>query len=343
MLRILTLLALAGLYLATTPILPAAEPGADDLNSASTRSRDAVEQAQRLSRDTHFNRRIRREGERALSAAGQAGRKAPAGLAGTDCTPPILGLRPSGRPTAVQNRSRRFCPEIDEQALAKAREDIKALLSDPRVATPAGSPSDSNEPRPLVFVSFSMPEASLRSLLAEAARVESPVVLRGLVDNSMKRTVARLGELLGTGDSSETTGEPAPEHGRAAEVRATGAQRPDPTVTGAGTQRPSPQLAFGPASRPLPSLAIDPTLFERFGVDKVPTFVLPLDTIAPCTPGGCPVPTHLKVAGDVSLAYALGVMAREADGTILGARAEQWRQRQDLPAVQGTAQAGVRP
>ena len=261
MLRILRLLALAGLYLATTPILPAAEPGADDLDSASTRSRDAVEQAQRLSRDTRFNRRIRREGERALSAAGQAGRKAPAGLAGTDF------------------------PEIDEQALAKAREDIKALLSNPRVATPAGSPSDGNEPRPLVFVSFSMPEASLRSLLAEAARVESPVVLRGLVDNSMKRTVARLGELLGTGDSSETTGEPSP------------------------------------------SLAIDPTLFERFGVDKVPTFVLPLDTIAPCTPEGCPVPTHLKVAGDVSLVYALGVMAREADNTTLRTHAKQWQQR----------------
>ena len=288
MLRILRLLALAGLYLATTPILPAAEPGADDLDSASNRSRDAVEQAQRLSRDTRFNRRIRREGERALSAAGQAGRNAPAGLAGTDCTPPIPGLRPSGRPTAVQNRSRRFCPKIDEQALAKAREDIKALLSDPRLATPAGSPSDGNEPRPLVFVSFSMSDASLRSLLAEAARADSPVVLRGLVDNSMKRTVARLGELLGTGDSSETTGEPSP------------------------------------------SLAIDPTLFERFGVDKVPTFVLPLNTVAPCTPEGCPVPTHLKVAGDVSLVYALDVMAREADGTTLGTRAEQWRQRLEM-------------
>ncbi len=288
MLRILRPLALASLYLATAPMLPAVEPGTDDLDSASTRSRDAVEQAQRLSRDARFNRRIRRKGERALSAAGRAGLSAPTGLADADCTPPIPGLRPSGRPTAVQNRSRRFCPEIDEQALAKAREDIKALLSNPRLATPAGSPSDSNEPRPMVFVSFSMPETSLRSLLAEAARVDSPVVLRGLVDNSMKRTVARLGELLGTGNSSETTGEPSP------------------------------------------SLAIDPTLFERFGVDKVPTFVLPLDTIAPCTPEGCPVPTHLKVAGDVSLVYALGVMAREADGTTLGTRAEQWRQRLEV-------------
>ncbi len=264
MLRILTLLALAGLYLATAPMLPAAEQGVDDLNSASTRSRDAVEQAQRLSRDTRFNRRIRREGERALSAADRAGRSAPTGLGDANL------------------------PAIDEQALAKAREDIKALLSDPRLASSAGSPSNGNEPHPLVFVSFSMPEASLRSLLAEAARVESPVVLRGLVDNSIKRTVARLGELLGTGNSSETTSEPTP------------------------------------------SLAIDPTLFERFGVDKVPTFVLPLDTIAPCTPEGCPVPSHLKVAGDVSLVYALGVMAREADGTTLGAHAEQWQQRLEV-------------
>jgi type-F conjugative transfer system pilin assembly protein TrbC len=68
-------------------------------------------------------------------------------------------------------------------------------------------------------------------------------------------------------------------------------------------------------------------LFERFDVDKVPAFVLPQDTIAPCTPEGCPVPEHLKVAGDVSLAYALGAMARESGGTTLGERAEQWRQR----------------
>ncbi len=305
MLRILRSLALVGMCVLTAPVLPAAESGTKDLDSARTQSRIAVEQAGRLSRDIDFNSKVRREGERALSAAGRAGRNAPTGdvqdgrisrrpglaesdLAGTDLTPPIPGARPSGRPSSAQKCAGQFCPEIDEQALAKAREDIKALLDDPRLAAHHGSSPDDNDPRPLLFVSFSMPEDSLRSLLIEAARTGSPLVLRGLVENSMKRTVTRLGELLGTGNSNGTTGKPSP------------------------------------------SLAIDPTLFERFDVDKVPAFVLPLDAIASCAPDGCPVPGHLKVAGDVSLAYALGVMAREASGTTLGNRAAQWRQRLEV-------------
>ena len=111
----------------------------------------------------------------------------------------------------------------------------------------------------------------------------SPLVLRGLVENSMKRTAARLGDLLGM-DRGERT----------------------------------------------PSLAIDPTLFQRFGVDKVPTFVLPLKAVAPCTPTGCPVPEHLKIAGNVSLAYALGIMAGETSGTRLGTRAGRWHERLEV-------------
>jgi conjugal transfer pilus assembly protein TrbC len=257
MLRILRIGALAALCLAAAPLM-AVETNAEDLDNASTRSTDAVERASRLSRDADFTDKLEREAERALSAAGQAS---------PDRTPTLS------------------VPEIDEQALAKARKDIEALLADPRLALSDASPADDNNLRPLIFVSFSMPEDSLRSLLSEAGRTGSPLVLRGLVDNSMQRTTARLGELLGT------------KNGREASAEST------------------------------PSLAIDPTLFERFDVDKVPAFVLPQDTIAPCTPEGCPVPEHLKVAGDVSLAYALGAMARESGGTTLGDRAEQWRQR----------------
>lgn len=302
MLRVLRISVLASVCVVTAPVLLATEPGPKDMDNAHTRSQDAVEQARRLSRDTEFNLKIRRDGNRALSAAAEANRDA---VPAVDTT---------------------HFPNIDPETLAKAQEDLKVLLADPRLTEPQGSPADDDDPRPLVFISFSMPEASLRSLLAEAARTGSPLVLRGLVEGSMKRTVARLGELLGTGEAGNVA-EPAPEHGREAEVRATGAERPDSTAVGTGALRPSPHLTFGPASRPLPSLAIDPTLFERFGVDKVPAFVLPLDALAPCTPDGCAVPAHLKVAGDVSLAYALSFMAREAGGTAWGSRAEEWRQR----------------
>lgn len=259
MLRILRTGTLAALCLATA-LLMAAEPNAGDLDNANTRSTDAVERASRLSRDTGFTSNLEREAERALSTAGQAS---------PDRTPALN------------------IPELDEQTLARTRKDIKALLADPRLAVPDASPADDNDPHPLIFVSFSLPEDSLRSLMAEAGRTGSPLVLRGLVDNSMQRTAARLGELLGTKNDREASAESTP------------------------------------------SLAIDPTLFERFDVDKVPAFILPRDTIAPCTPEGCPVPEHLKVAGDVSLAYALGVMAREAGGTTLGDRAEQWQQRME--------------
>ncbi|WP_275096158.1 type-F conjugative transfer system pilin assembly protein TrbC [Sedimenticola hydrogenitrophicus] len=260
MLRILRTGTLTALCLAAAPLM-AVEPNAGDLDTASTHSADAVERASRLSRDANFTDKLEREAERALSAAGRAS---------PDRTPDLS------------------VPEIDDQALARARKDIEALLADPRLAVPNASASEDSDPHPLIFISFSLPEDSLRALLAEAGRTGSPLVLRGLVDNSMQRTTARLGELLG------------PQNGREASAEST------------------------------PSLAIDPTLFERFDVDKVPAFVLPQDTIAPCTPEGCPVPEHLKVAGDVSLAYALGVMAREAGGTILGDRAEQWRQRLEV-------------
>ncbi|MFA7606532.1 MAG: type-F conjugative transfer system pilin assembly protein TrbC [Rhodocyclaceae bacterium] len=257
MLRVLRTETLAALCLATASLM-AVEPDAGDLDTASTRSTDAVGRASRLSRDTGFTGKWEREAERALSAAGQAGR---------------------GRTPALN------VPEFGKNALAKARKDIEALLADPGLAVPDAASSGDGDPHPLIFVSFSLPEDSLRALLAEAGRTGAPLVLRGLMEDSMQHTAARLGELLGTQNDREASAESSP------------------------------------------SLAIDPTLFERFDVDQVPAFVLPQDTLAPCTPEGCPVPEHLKVAGDVSLAYALGVMAREAGGTTLGDRAGQWHQR----------------
>lgn len=260
MLRILRTGTLTALCLAAAPLM-AVEPDAEDLDNANTRSTGAVERASRLSRETGFTDKLEREAERALSAARRAS---------PDRTPALN------------------VPEIDDQALAKAQKDIEALLADSGLTAPDAASSGDSDPRPLIFVSFSLPEDSLRALLAEAGRTGSPLVLRGLVEDSMQRTAARLGELLGT------------QNGREASAEST------------------------------PSLAIDPTLFERFDVDQVPAFVLPQDRIAPCTPEGCPVPEHLKVAGDVSLAYALDVMAREAGGTTLGDRAGQWRQRLEV-------------
>lgn len=50
----------------------------------------------------------------------------------------------------------------------------------------------------LVFVSFAMPEAALSRLVDQAARTRASLVLRGLVDGSLVRTVTRVKELIGS-------------------------------------------------------------------------------------------------------------------------------------------------
>jgi conjugal transfer pilus assembly protein TrbC len=58
-------------------------------------------------------------------------------------------------------------------------------------------------------------------------------------------------------------------------------------------------------------LNIDPTLYERFGVTVVPSFVLIDTPVQPCTQAGCPTPDFARLAGDVTVEYALESMARE--------------------------------
>ena len=57
-------------------------------------------------------------------------------------------------------------------------------------------------------------------------------------------------------------------------------------------------------------LFIDPTLFQRFSVSSVPTFVLPIEPLAPCTNKGCPTPEHVKATGSATLQYFLDLVAR---------------------------------
>lgn len=163
------------------------------------------------------------------------------------------------------------------------RTDQEALRSLPGAATPprfnlpdpplAGLGLESGEPRDwslaegsppaalLVLVSFAMPDAELRTLAEDAARLKAPLVLRGLVDDSMEETakrVAALSKLAGV------------------------------------------------------SFAIDPTLFSRFGVDRVPTLILPLEPLRACTSENCPAPAHVRVTGLASLGYLLEQFERRA-------------------------------
>lgn len=114
----------------------------------------------------------------------------------------------------------------------------------------------------VVLVSFSMPESALQELARQAARLGIPLVLRGLVDDSMEATVRRLQAFQST--------------------------------SGTG-------------------FAIDPTLFSRFQVEAVPTYLLLLDELQACTPEHCPVPRHVRVAGEAGLDHVLETMRRSRE------------------------------
>lgn len=64
-------------------------------------------------------------------------------------------------------------------------------------------------------------------------------------------------------------------------------------------------------------IIIDPTLFRRFSVSAVPTFILPLESLQPCSEQGCAVPEHVQATGSATLKYFLDLIVRT------GSKAEQ--------------------
>lgn len=77
---------------------------------------------------------------------------------------------------------------IDLGALARG---FDAQAGQPALQAPSG-------PGLLVFISFAMPEATLAQLVDQAARARASLVLRGLVEGSLTKTVTRVQGLMGT-------------------------------------------------------------------------------------------------------------------------------------------------
>ena len=272
MLRLLTLCAAVSALAAGTAAAAAPayrDPSAAELERARGEAARAMREAERLARDPAF----RRQAEAARARA--AGEAAAAAEAASPGGPAGGGL-----------------PEPDSATVAKARRDLERLLAQPAARLPRGLPggAPAGPPPPIVLVSFSMPRQSLRALLDEAARIGSPVVLRGFKDGSMRATVEALLALYGIDPNASSPPE-------------------------------------GMEGRTLPGLAVDPTLFRRFGVDAVPAFIVTAEPVGPCGRDGCPVPDHLIVRGEASLAYALDVMARTARDRRLAAVARRWAER----------------
>lgn len=113
-----------------------------------------------------------------------------------------------------------------------------------------------------IAVSLSMPQASLNRLAEQATKTGGRLTIRGLIDNSLKKTV-------------EATADMVKAH---------------------------PGLQF----------EIDPRVFQRYRIQRVPTFVLALgDPSDPSCKSKCDASDQFViVSGDVSLAYALEQISR---------------------------------
>lgn len=53
------------------------------------------------------------------------------------------------------------------------------------------------------------------------------------------------------------------------------------------------------------NLLIDPTLFQRFNITAVPSFVLSSEPVGDCNESSCSVPEHIKASGAITLEYFL--------------------------------------
>ena len=145
-------------------------------------------------------------------------------------------------------------PPVDLGAIAKGYEAASNPIAHAAL----------NGDRLLVFVTFAMPEAALKKLAMQAAQLQATLLLRGLDDGSMVKTVAHAQKIMG-----------------------------------------ERKVAW----------QIDPQAFDHFAVRQAPTFVL-LRAGAPaqaCGAGSCFAPdAYVRVAGDVSLQYALKTIQHRA-------------------------------
>lgn len=92
-------------------------------------------------------------------------------------------------------------PKLDAlpQPVARPTIDLEAVARGYRAIEGAAAGAlPSAEPTLLVFVSFSLPEATLVRLVEQAAAARATLVLRGLVDGSLTQTVARAQALIGS-------------------------------------------------------------------------------------------------------------------------------------------------
>ena len=95
---------------------------------------------------------------------------------------------------AIAREPVRPLPKIEPRQPAIDVEGIARRYAGNRQAFEGGSRA---EPTLMIFVTLAMPEASLKLLAAQAAHSGATMVIRGLKDDSMKKTLAAVKQIIG--------------------------------------------------------------------------------------------------------------------------------------------------
>lgn len=106
--------------------------------------------------------------------------------------------------TAIQAAPKPVMPNIDISSQGgagqKPKLDLEALAKQYQALQKPKSPVQEQDARPrglLAFISFSMPEESIKRIVSQAQACGGVIVIRGFVDRSMQKTAAKVQQVMG--------------------------------------------------------------------------------------------------------------------------------------------------
>jgi conjugal transfer pilus assembly protein TrbC len=85
--------------------------------------------------------------------------------------------------------------EISKQRVQEYQELVQAI-KEKRIKNAEAKGIIKKAPQAVVFVSFSMPTLSLKQIIQDAAYYQIPVVVRGLCENSFRKTIEKIFDLV---------------------------------------------------------------------------------------------------------------------------------------------------
>jgi conjugal transfer pilus assembly protein TrbC len=189
-----------------------------------------------------------------------------------------LKAQPLSAPERLATQPLREIPRVAPPPISPATIDIAAMARQGGALTTLPT-ADNSASALRIFITLDMPRASLQRLVDQANRSGATLVLRGLKGQSMRQTLAAVGELIETRRVSWVI---------------------DPDAFTRFKVSAAPTFVLTLADEPMPGT---PALG-------------PVPDLPRCSGSGCASPatdaSYLSISGDVTLDYALDAMARRS-------------------------------